>query len=336
MTRPTEHPSDPWASWGAPEPTGPTPAGPPAPWNPPPPRPPGDESTAPSMAARRGFAILAIGFFVAAVTYRYVRLGELTPWVVFFHGLPAVIALALAATETRTRGLPARVVLVTTWALLLAGTVAGEGFVCIVIAAPFIYLMVTLIALIVQAVDPRRSRNRTMAFALPVVFLASIASGVTTPEPTTVTATTMVAIDAEQVVERLATRPDVPPVDSGLLGLGFPQPVGGAGGGLTVGDRQYVEFSDGGRLTVEVVERLADSVTFEIVEDTTMIGRWIDWDTATFRWEPGPGSDADPMTTVTLDLTYRRLLQPGWYFGPIVDEGADQAVAHLLTSRLDG
>lgn len=99
-----------------------------------------------------------------------------------------------------------------------------------------------------------------------------------------------------------------------------------------------------------MAERQGGSVTFVATEDTTMIGQWITWQSATFRWEPvsPPPATVSPnpvspnggtateavATEVTLELAYQRLLQPGWYFGPIVEAGADRAAAHLLASRL--
>jgi len=290
--------------------------------------------------ARPRLAAVAIGLFAAAVLYRYFVIDAFNSWTIFFHGLPMVLALALALVPTREVSPTGRVFAGTTYALLLSATVAGEGSICIFIGAPFVYLMVGLLTALLRWIDPRKGRPKTYGIVLPVVLVASLASGASQPPPTTVTAATVVSMDGASVIERLASPPVVPPVEAGFLSMGFPQPVDGSGGGLEVGDRHRVTFSDGGALTLEVVERGARSVTFAAVEDTTMIGRWITWQTATFRWEPvGPesgevGSNVAPATEVTLELTYQRLLQPGWYFGPIVEAGADRAADHLLTSRL--
>ncbi len=355
---------DPWADWPRPMPTGPD-AGPPPhtptppsasgggprtdgappwagpPWPAtdglPPPRPPSDRSRIPGWLARPRLAAVAVGLFAAAVLYRYYVLGSFNSWTIFFHGLPMVLALALALVPAREASPTGRVFVGTTYALLLTATVSGEGSICIFIAAPFIYLMVGLITALIRWIDPRKGRPSTYGVVLPVVLVASLASGASQPPPTTVTAAMVVDLDGASVVERLASPPVVPPVEAGFLAMGFPQPVDGSGGGLEVGDRHRVAFSDGGALTLEVAERGPGSVTFVAVEDTTMIGQWITWQTATFRWEPAQ-TELDPTgapaTEVTLELTYQRLLQPGWYFGPIVEAGADRAADHLLASRL--
>ncbi len=348
---------DPWAGWprttpeatndGAnPQPTG-TPPPPWLPTNRPWPEDPAGGSwpggpspnrfRVPGWLARPRLAAVAIGLFAAAVLYRYYVLNAFNSWTIFFHGLPMILALALALVPAREASPTGRVFVGTTYALLLTATVSGEGSICIFIAAPFIYLMVGLITALIRWIDPRKGRPSTYGVVLPVVLVASLASGASQPPPTTVTAAMVVDNDAASVVARLASPPVVPPVEAGFLAMGFPQPVDGSGGGLEVGDRHRVTFSDGGTLTLEVAERQTGSVTFVAVEDTTMIGQWITWQSATFRWEP-TSNQLDPTvastTEVTLELTYRRLLQPGWYFGPIVEAGADRAAAHLLASRL--
>ncbi len=268
-------------------------------------------------------AVLILGLFVASLLYRQFILGGLMPWSLFFHGLSAVLALALVALGPRG-SLSDRVFLGTTIALLMAGTVAGEGAICVLMVAPFVYLFVFL-----AAYSGHRGSGRTMAIA-PVIFLASMASGLQPADIQQTTATVAVAAAPGQVEARLAATPDIPAITSGLLGgiprASFPQPVDFAGEGLVVGDQRSITFTDGGELVLEVTDAGPGRVTFVPVSDTTVIGNWAPWRQATFSWAEG----LDETTEVTLDIYYRRLLEPGWYFGPIVDLGMDQATDHLL------
>ncbi len=272
--------------------------------------------------SRRQIVLMATLLFVGAVAFRLVAWGELRAWSVFFHGLPAVLAVAVAMAGPR-RTLQGRVMFGVTLALLLAGTVAGEGFVCIVIGAPFAYLVAWGVATSMRL----RRLEGPQALLLPALLLVSFTSGLGAGTDSVVTATTHSPASAAAVSAMMAVTPEIPPVASGLLSFGFPQPASVDGDGLDVGDVRRVTFSDGGVLELTVAASSPGRAVFEATSDTTAIGDWITWRTATFTWAEASGG-----TEVALDLSYRRHLQPGWYFGPIVRAGVGQAAEHLLAS----
>jgi hypothetical protein len=271
--------------------------------------------------ARRHLVVIALVLFAAALLYRRIAWGELQAWSVFFHGLPTILVIFLVYAGPR-RSFEGRVFAGVTIALLLAGTIAGEGFICIVLAAPFVYLIAGLVLAAVSA-----ARNRSVnAFVIPAALVASFAGGLSPAGMETATVTTTVsAREAASVAAMLAATPEAAPVISGLLSFGFPQPVSFEGSGLAIGDERIVSFSDGGSLALIVTERGPRRAVFRATTDTTVIGDWIEWDRAEFTWSAG-----DYGTEVTLTLSYRRALQPGWYFGPIVRAGVDEAGEHLL------
>jgi len=291
-----------------------------------------------SRTARTSLMALTGVLFTAAVLYRFFVLNRVEAWGLFFHGLPAVLAIGLIYYGPRG-DLATRVLVGTTVGLLMAGTVAGEGTICVLIAAPFVYFIMSMVSLILR----RSGGSRRTMVVLPVLALASsFVSGLDAAAPQRVVAAQAVSVSADVVAEQLAATPDIAPIEAGLLGLGFPQPTAFAGQGLAVGDQRSIRFSDGGTLTLEVVAGVDPSpggapdrsgqVRFQPVSDTTMIGQWIEWRSITFHWVE---NDAG-VTTVTADVGYQRLLEPGWYFGPIVDRGMEQATHHLLSSLISG
>lgn len=262
-----------------------------------------------------------LGLFVASILYRIFLLGHLMPWSVFFHGICAVLGMALVALGPKG-SLADRLFIGTTIALLMAGTVAGEGAICVLMIAPFVYLVVAVVAY--------SGGGDRANLVLPFVFVASLASGLQPADIQQTSAVEIVQLDNEEIGNRLSATPEIPPVGSGLLGglpgASFPQPVAFTGEGLDVGDQRSIEFTDGGQLVLEVTESEPGRVTFVPVSDTTVIANWARWRQATFTWTETP----DGMNEVTLDVYYRRILEPGWYFGPIVDAGMSQATGHLL------
>ena len=267
---------------------------------------------------------LTIALLATALLYRGIAWGELRAWSVFFHGLPAVLAIALALSGPR-RTLRGRVMFGVTIAMLLAGTILGEGFICIVIAAPFAYMIAAACTYMFGSDGDRRVYSAIAPLAVALSFLSSLGA----PDISTVQSTLATSIGTAEVAAALAAEPDVPPAGSGFLSFGFPQPVAMTGSGVEIGDERRITFSDGGVLTLRVLTSRDSRVVFEAVSDTSMIGDWISWTTAEFSWV---GTAAG--TSVSLDLSYERHLQPGWYFGPVVAYGVDQAADHLLASLI--
>lgn len=282
------------------------------------------EPTTPEVSGNRGWMIIAIavGLFVSAIAYRQVAWGELQSWSIFFHGLPAVLAIALVRAGPR-RTLRGRVMYGVTIGLLLAGTVAGEGLIFIVIGAPFVYLVAWAVMETVRA----SRKGRALSVVLPAVLVTSFLGGLASPGADHVQVSTETQATPEQVRSDMSATPTIDRVPGGFLSFGFPQPVSVEGSGLDVGDERRIMFSDDGTLVLRITASTPGRVLFEAVSDTSAIGSWIRWTTAEFSWAAsGDGS------TVTLELGYERRLQPGSYFSPIVSIGVHEAAEHLLAS----
>lgn len=296
--------------------------------------------------AQWSLAGLILAFVVGVVLFRVLKGVGLGQTAAFYIGIPSVLALilTLSAPSGRAMGMTLKAV---TILLLLAMPVAGEGFICVIIAAPLFYAVAIVVVLIVRALRNSARRGPARVWVLPAVVVMLTMEGVvpalTMPGDSTVSATRVVAATPEQVAEALA-RPlqftDVAP--SGVLALGFPRPMMDHGSTLQVGDRRTVMFEGGhhrpafvaahhwgeapSTLEFEVAAKAPDSVRFRAVSDSTPLATWLTWHSADVSWR---AVDADH-TEITWSLSYTRRLAPAWYFGPIEAVVTQRAAAYLL------
>lgn len=291
----------------------------------------GGESRSPDAA--RG---VLIGVFVAlaaaAILYRILVSENLEQTSLLFIGIPAVLGIITALTP-QPRSATGLIVKVTTLALLMAGVLLGEGFVCILMASPLFYLVGVVIGVIV---DRGRREGRpgapVYAFVLLVFVPASmegVGPGLSFGREEAVSASSVVAAAPVAVESALSSRPDYGEPLPRFLRLGFPRPVNAAGAGLEPGARRVVVFEHRGgarrALVLEVTRVEPGRVSFGVVRDHTIVSRWLELRKAEVRWRPeGEG------TRVSWTLQYRRRLDPAWYFGPLERYGIGQAAAYLI------
>ncbi|MEV0152970.1 hypothetical protein AB0H57_04410 [Micromonospora sp. NPDC050686] len=248
-----------------------------------------------------------------------------------FVALPVLLAAALAAIPARTSH--GRVFAATTIALLLAAVVLHEGAVCVILAAPLVYAVAHGATALFHAL--RGAPRGYPALVVPLLLLPGLeGSGIAprlAPEQS-VEVVRVVALPADQVAGRLAAGPRPVPVRSVPLRLlGVPTPGQVAGDGLDPGDRWSFGYhgsahGPGGHLLAEVRASEPRHVAFGFVENTSITGRWLDFERADLRWRAvDPGH-----TEVRIRVDYRRGLDPSWYFGPLQDALLDAGVGHLL------
>jgi hypothetical protein len=287
-------------------------------------------------AARRTLIAVIVAVTAASVAFRLLGEKGLEHTALVFIGIPAVLAIAavMAPQPKTAQGVTGRAVAI---ALLVSGIVFADGFVCILFASPLFFLVAALATAVVSTVRKRRGGAGVGTYALMLFVLAppaleGVAPGFEMGREETVTVERTVAGTPDEVAGALAGTPDfglpLPP----FLRLGFPTPGAASGSGLAVGDTRSVHLEHGhhgsGALVMRVAESGPGHVRFEADSDASYVVHWLRWRGAEVRWSPaGTGR-----TRVAWTVSYRRRLDPAWYFGPLERFGARTAAGYLIDS----
>jgi hypothetical protein len=224
-------------------------------------------------------------------------------------------------------------------ALLMSAPILGEGFICIIMAAPIFFLVGIVIGLII---DRSRRGDRPgggMATCLILFGLMSL-EGVTDKtsfnREEVVSVSARVSRSAVQVERSLSATPHFDAPLPFYLRLRFPRPTRANGDGIEVGARRSIHFEGGegkpGDLVVEVTERRPGYARFKVISDSSKIAHWLAWQESEISWSPS-GQQA---TDIEVKLHYRRLLDPAWYFKPWERYAVRLSAGYLLQSVATG
>jgi hypothetical protein len=281
----------------------------------------------------------AVAALIAAVFYQSLAWQRFEHSALVFIGLPAILAVA-AALLPRPATAKGAIVRATTVALLLSSILFGEGFVCIVFAAPLFYGVGLAIGAIIDYMDrggkePPRAVSCVLLLAFLPFSLEGVVPGYELARNATVTVERVVDGSPADVEAALSRTPRFDrPLPAFFTRFRFPTPGRTSGEGLRIGDRRAIEFLHSahnaghhpGVLTLEVREREPQHVQFAMPEDTSYLTHWLSWSHADVRWvEIAPGR-----TRVTWTLAYRRRLDPAWYFAPLERYGVGLAAGFLI------
>jgi hypothetical protein len=282
---------------------------------------------------------LAVAVSIACTFYKLLYREHFEHSSLVFIGLPAVLAVA-AVLLPRPNTAKGAIVRATTVALLLSSVLFGEGFVCIVMAAPLFYGVGLLIGM---AIDSQGSDRREPPTALSCVLVLvlvpasfeGVIPGFEMSRNTSVAIERIVDGSPAQVEAAMTRTPRFDrPLPAFFTRLRFPTPGATSGEGLRPGDRRTIEFlhtahnagHHPGVLTLEVRDREPERVRFTISSDTSYLTHWLSWSYADVSWhEVAPGR-----TRVVWTLAYRRRLDPAWYFAPLEHYGVSLAAGYLI------
>ncbi|GGX34304.1 hypothetical protein GCM10010341_64760 [Streptomyces noursei] len=295
---------------------------------------------APMTRARRQLVGVLVVLFAAMLLYKVLHAGDLEQTALFYVGLPAFIALAVAV-GARPKSVTGTALAAVTVGLALAGPLLDEGIICLVMAAPLFYLLAVIIAAPVDLARRRARKGqggRTHAFAtVPLIALLALegTGAYELPRDGTATVTRTVATSPAQFERTLAAPPRFAAPEPVFLQIPFPRPRHSEGTGLGVGAHREITFNPHRSLGIGshptprsmrlvVAAHAPGHVRFVVTHDTTL-ARWLDLGSAEVTWRP----TATGRTEVTWTLHYRRTFDPGWYFGPIQQYGMEQAAAYL-------
>jgi hypothetical protein len=218
--------------------------------------------------------------------------------------------------------------------LLLLGILFIEGFICILMAAPFFYAVGFIVGIFADKARAKREfEKRFRVVVLPVLLVMSlegITGALSFPRDEEITVSREVSLTPAAAREQLARGPQFVLSElPGFLKLGFPAPHRIDGHGLETGDKWLIHFAGGegkpGDLTAEVIDSGPTQIRVVRVSDSSHIAHWLDWKEA--EWTIDPSATG---SRVTLTMRYRRLLDPAWYFKPIERYGVKKAGEYFL------
>jgi hypothetical protein len=286
--------------------------------------------------AQWGLVALIVAFTLASILYRVLMHRNLGHSAAMFVGIPAVLAIILALApkaETVTGGILKGITL----ALLIPAPLLGEGYVCILFAAPLFYIVGILVGL---AVDwQRNSRKETLscvALVLLPMCLEGVVPQLTVNRAQTVTVTRVVNASTGAVEASLALSPRVDTILPAYLRIGFPRPLEAHGEGLSVGATRTIHFAGAegdppGDLVMRVAEQRQGYVRFETISDASKLTQWVGWDSSEVSWKRIDATH----TQVAWKINFEREVDPAWYFvlweRAAVHEGAKYLIAANAT-----
>ena len=281
---------------------------------------------------------LAVASSVGAALYHGLMWSGFGHSAAMFLGLPAVLAILLAMTpkaKTVTGGIVKGITLM----LLIVAPLVGEGYLCILMAAPLFYLVGVVVGLVVDETRRRRLSGRgTTLSCLAVILLPLCLEGVaprlTFDRAQTVEVTRVVDGSASVVEAALGQSPRVGVRLPGFLRIGFPRPLEATGEGLAEGDTRRIHFAGAegdppGDLVMRVEERSPGYARFVTVSDGSKLTQWVRWDGSEVEWR---AIDAGH-TAVTWRIRFERQLDPAWYFAPWERAAVRQAAGYLIEAN---
>lgn len=272
---------------------------------------------------------LALVFFVLAVFIRHTRIESVQGYQIVVHGIPALLVipsvLLPSSRSFMVRGLKATLI-----TLLMMSTLVGELMICVALASPLILgIVLAVLGVVDQVKKPRQ------LLAAPAILMALFVLGFAGNTNNVIEAQITTNLNFESVRSSIGSTSEIAPIESGLLGgipgARFPQPVALEGSGLELGDTRTVTFDDDGELELLVVRSDSNGVTFDVVENSSSFGNWLDWQSTRFEWS----SLESGQTRVSASIQYERRVAPGWYFHPLVTAGMNQAADHLLAELVE-
>jgi hypothetical protein len=280
--------------------------------------------------------ILAVA--AAAAAFAVIRDTPLQQTSALFIGIPVILAIATVFVPTRGSAIGVACKTVTI-GLLVSLLFLGEGMVCVVMSAPLFYVVAIIMGKIADEMneDEPSGRSRLYSCVALMAIAPMTVEGVfpltTIDRHVVVSDTRVVAATPDQVAAALVATPRFDRALPFYLGIGFPRPT------LTRinGDRWVITMRGGemrlngmeprtGDLVLAIDDRGPGFIHWRAVSDDSHMRHFLSWQASRVEWQ---AIDAQH-TRVTWTISYRRDLDPAWYFGPMERYAVHLAAGYLI------
>ncbi|MGA2651407.1 MAG: hypothetical protein ABSF28_12825 [Terracidiphilus sp.] len=277
---------------------------------------------------------LIVALATGSVLYRLLMDHNLGHSAAMFIGIPAVIAILLALTP-KTKSITGGILKGITLALLIVAPLVGEGYLCILMAAPLFYVVGVIVGIVADTLRERRGAKLScVVLILLPMSMEGVLPVLSFNRDEVVEARRVVEAPADLVEQRMALSPDLNRRLPWALRIGFPRPLKASGAGLAIGAVRTIHFAGAegdppGDLMMRVTDRSAGYVRFEAVSDGSKLTQWIAWSSSEVEWRT-----VDQLhTLVTWKVHFKRQLDPAWYFAPLERVAVEQAAQFLIEAN---
>ena len=227
--------------------------------------------------------------------------------------------------------------------ILLAFPLLNEGVICIIMASPILYSAGLLTAISYGRYEEKKKGGRMQLAIVATLLAIASTEGVheitTFPRDNTVEYSSVINAPVEAVREKLSTTPEIKETRPFYMRL-FPLPVKTSGAGLEVGDERQLDYiykkwvwtnEKRGSTVFRVAESSDNYIRFDIPYDKSYLSTYLTWQSSEVFLK---SIDADK-TEITWRLSYKRKLDPVWYFGPMQHHYVTETAKALIDNVAD-
>lgn len=281
---------------------------------------------------KRALYGFVIALVIASLTFRILLDIEFEQTSILFVGIPALITLIVIKYSGTPKSIYGVVFKTLTLFLLMTSILFGEGLVCIIFMAPIFYGVAALIVVIIKLLkDKNKSSLNTFILAPIILLIAEVGNIKTIPKTQVVT--TELSVNKTVTLAELNQSPNFLNQFPTFFKLGFPKPIAISGTGINIGDHRKIKFESNtkgvGTLHLQIKHKTNNSVTFELIDDSTHINHWLSWKEITININ---NNEAKKTSTITWTTHFNCDLGPSWYFEPIEKYGVEVMNTHLLNT----
>jgi hypothetical protein len=297
-----------------------------------------DERASARWDAQLKLVGIILAVTAAAAAFAVMRDTPLQQTSALFIGIPVILAIATVFVPTGGSAVGAACKAVTI-GLLISLLFLGEGMICVAMSAPLFYIVAILLGKVVDEMnEDEPSGRRRLYSCMALMTIAPMTMEGVVPMTTidrnvVVSETHIVAATPDQVATAVVAPPRFDRELPFYLGIGFPRPT------MTriSGDTWVITMRGGemrlngmeprsGDLVLAIDDRGPGFINWRARSDDSHMRHFLSWQASRVEWEV---IDAHH-TRVTWTISYRRDLDPAWYFGPMERYAVHLAAGYLI------
>lgn len=258
-----------------------------------------------------------------------------------YIGIPTFIAIAFAHTSS-SKTIVGSTLKAITFIILISGPLLQEGYICMIMAAPILYIVGALAA---WPFDHNRKKkdhtSKLNTFVLPSILVIMSMEGVITETSfdrhNTIEHTQIINASVSEIKHRMASTRTLKSPDSWFAKI-FPKPTVLNASGLQKGDQYWLDISyfkwiywneKQGKVVYEVVENQENHIKFKPIYDDSYISSYLTWHDTNVILQ----AISETQTKVIWSINFQRDIDPAWYAQPL-QRHAVASVAKVMVDSL--